>query len=359
MTTNKLFSGIHLPQRRLKATQKIFFMEQMEVMTKAGVPLTTTLKTLREQANSKKMKSILTDMVERIEKGQSLSEAMQPHSKDFGDLMVNMIAAGEASGRLEEVFEQVYIQIKKDHEIVSKVRGALVYPAVVVVAMLVIGIGMIVFIIPKLTNVFKESNIELPLPTRILIGVSDGLVNHGIIATLVTIGSITLFFWTIHQPWGRWGWHWLLLKLPIVGSIIRKINLARFSRSVSSFLKTDIPIVKTLTTTAHVLSNVHYQVALTEASEKITKGVTLKEVLSAYPHLFNPTIIQMIGVGEQSGALDDILSEAANFYETDVAQTMSTLPTLIEPVLMIVLGVAVGGMAVAILMPMYSLTQAI
>ena len=241
----------------------------------------------------------------------------------------------------------------------ARVRGALIYPAIVVVAMVAIGTGMIVFIIPKLTDIFKEAKVDLPLPTRILMAVSDALVNHGLLAATLAIAVTALFFWSIHQPRGRYAWHWLLLKLPIVGSIVRQVNLARFARTVSSFLKTDIPIVKTLSTTAHVLGNALYQQALTEAAQRITKGTTLKTVLSAYPLLFNPTILAMVEVGEQSGSLDDILTEAANFYEDEVTQTMTTLPTLIEPILMIILGVGVGSMAVAIIMPLYSLTQAI
>ena len=252
-------------------------MQQMRIMSKAGVPLTTTLQTLRDQAGGKRLRWILEQVALKINQGQSLSEALRPFTSDFGELMINMIAAGETSGRLEEVFGQIYLQMKKDHEIVSRVRGALMYPAIVVLAMIGIGSGMIVFVIPKLTEIFKESNIELPLPTRILIRLSDFIVGHGILVALAIVALISLFIFVIHQPKGKYIWHWLLLKTPIVGQIIRKINLARFARATSSFLKTDIPIVKTLTTTSRVLGNVLYQNALISASEKIIKGVTLRE----------------------------------------------------------------------------------
>lgn len=345
-------------RRRVKTTQKIFLMQQLRILTKAGVPLTSALKTLQTQASSRRLKTILADVTSKIEKGETLAQALTSYTSDFGELMVNMIAAGEASGRLEEVLGQIYLQMKKDHEIVSRVRGALMYPAIVVLAMIGIGSGMIIFVIPKLTEIFKESNIELPLPTRILIATSDFIISNGLLVGTSVVLVIALFVWTIHRPRGRYLWHWLLLKMPIVGGIIRKINLARFSRTTSSFLKTDIPIVKTLVTTAHVLGNVHYQNALISASERIVKGITLEEALRPYPNLFNPTIMQMIAVGEQSGSLDDILSEAAEFYESDVSQTMTTLPSLLEPILMVLLGVGVGGMAVAIILPLYTLTQA-
>lgn len=355
-----LLSSLHLPllKLKIKATQKIFLMQQLRILAKAGVPLTTALRSLQSQASGRRIKNVLADVASKVEKGQTLSQALKLYTSDFGELMVNMIAAGETSGRLDDVFGQIYLQLKKDHEIMSRVRGALIYPAIVIMAMIGIGTGMIVFIIPKLTEIFKESNIELPLPTRILIAISDFVVYHGLLLGLGIIASISLFFWIIHRPKGRFAWHWLLLRTPIVGAIIQKINLARFARSTSSFLKTDIPIVKTLVTTAHVLGNVHYQNALIAASERIVKGVTLKEALAPYPNLFNPTIIQMIAVGEQSGSLDDILAEAAEFYETEVSQTMTTLPSLLEPILMVLLGVGVGGMAVAIILPLYALTEA-
>jgi len=342
---------------KIKTTQKLFLIQQMQIMVKAGVPLTNTLETLIEQTKPSKMRTVLVEMKESIEKGTPLSDAMRPYEKDFGELVINMIAAGEASGRLDEVLQQVYLQLKKDHEIMAKVRGALTYPAIVVMAMFGIGTFMIIFVIPKLTSLFKEVNAELPLPTKILILISDFITQHGIIAFVGTVSFIGLFVWTIRTSKGKYLWHSLLLKMPVVGSIIRKVNVARFARTVSSFLKTDIPIVKTLQTTSRVLGNVHYKKALVSASEEVIKGITLEKALSPYAHLFNPTILQMIRVGEESGSLDEMLAEAASFYEAEVEQTMNTLPSLLEPILMLMLGVGVGGMAVAIIMPLYSLTQ--
>lgn len=359
MPASKLRERIPFLRPKISATQKVFFIEQLQVMTRAGVPLTSTLRTLEAQATAPHLKEVLNDLTLRIEEGRSLSEALRLHEADFGELMINMIAAGETSGRLEEVFSQIYLQMRKDHEIVSRVRNALIYPIIVVIAMLGIGTGMVVFIIPKLAELFSGSGVKLPLPTRMLLGLSDVVSNHGILILVGLILFIAAFSWTIHQKAGRLLWHRFLLMMPIVGNISRKINMARFARSVSSFLKTDIPIVKTLATTSHVLANVQYQNALMDASERISKGTTLHDVLQHYPNLFNPTMLEMIAVGEQSGALDDILAEAATFYEDEVGQIMSTMPTILEPILMILLGLGVGGMAVAIMLPLYSLTQVI
>ena len=327
-------------------------------MVKAGVPLTSALKTLSLQANGKYLQQVLLDIEERIEKGQTLAEALRPNEREFGHLMVNMIAAGESSGRLEEVLGQIYIQMTKDHEIVSRVRSALIYPAIVVTAMIVIGTGMMIFVIPKLTEIFKQSNVVLPLPTRILIAISDFMSAYALFLVPGVMLITAAFFWAIRRSPGKEIWHRFLLVLPIVGTIVKKINVARFSRTVSSFLKTDIPIVQTLNTTASVLSNVHYQNALLETARRVTKGVTMSETLKSWPKLFNPTIIQMIAVGEQAGSLDDVLVEAATFYENEVGQTMTTLPSLLEPILMVLLGLGVGSMAVAVILPLYKLTEA-
>ena len=357
MVTLKKF---HIPglQSKVKVAQKIFLAQQLQIMVRAGVPLTGALKTLQLQTTGQRLKQILNDVEQNIEKGQTLAEAMRPHEHDFGQLMVNMIAAGEASGRLEEVLGQVYLQMKKDHEIISRVQGALIYPAIVVTAMFVIGTGMMIFVIPQLTAIFKESNVVLPLPTRILISTSTFLQKYALFIFPAMALLIWAFAWVIRQPRGRYIWHGVLLSTPIAGAIIKKVNMARFARTVSSFLKTDIPIVQTLITTADVLGNVHYREALLEAAKRLTKGVTLSEALRDWPNLFNPTILQMITVGEQSGALDDILVEAASFYEDEVAQIMTTLPSLLEPILMLLLGVGVGAMAVAIILPLYRLTEA-
>jgi type IV pilus assembly protein PilC len=344
---------------RVSVANKIFLVQQLQIMTKAGVPLTSALMTLSDQAASKALKEMLHTVGESVEKGKTFAEALRPHTEAFGELMVNMIAAGESSGRLEEVLGQLHVQMKKDHAIVSKVRGAMIYPAVVVVAMVVIGTGMMIFVIPKLTLIFKESNVDLPIATKVLIVVSDFMAANALLIIPAALILVSLFMAAIHRPAGKKIWHWVLLKAPVTGPIVRKVNMARFARTVSAFLHTDIPIVQTLQTTANVLGNVHYQEALRQAAVEVGKGTTLSDSLRASPELFNPTILQMVAVGEQAGSLDDVLVEAAGFYEDEVDQTMTSLPQILEPILMVGLGVAVGFMAVAVIMPLYKLAEAI
>jgi len=339
-------------------SEKLFFVQNLGIMLKAGISLSVALKTLAKQTSNKRFSRIISDISGNVEKGVSFTESLKPHEKIFGQLFVNMIESGEISGKLEEVLKRLYIQFKKNHELVAKVKGALTYPAVILFAMGGIGIFMMIKVIPQMTAMFKEFNAELPLATRVLIQVSDSLVAHGLLYLIGLIVFILIIVQANKTIKGKYFFHGLLLKLPIFSTIIKKINLARFARTISSLLKTDIMLIKSLQITANVLGNVYYRDALNEMSVKIKKGGTINEVIANYPKLFPPIVTQMIAVGEETGELDFILEELAEFYEGEVNETMNNLPSIIEPVLILSLGLVVGGMAVAIIMPMYSLSSA-
>src|SRR3989338_10793286 len=357
--TPSKFKNFFSKLESIKLSEKIFFVQQLGIMIKTGISLAVALRTLAEQTSSKRFKRILQDLQAQVEKGSLLSKSLEKYQRTFGELFINMVAAGEESGKLEDVLNQLFIQMKKDHDIVSKVRGAMIYPAVVVVMMVVIGTAMMVYVVPNIAGVFKELNVELPLPTRILIFISDGLLNYGlylVVALAVIITALSMYFRT---PNGKKVLHTLILRTPIMGGIVKKINLARFCRTLSSLLKTDIPIVQSFEITSRILGNVIYRKALIEAKEHLKKGISIKQSLDGYKEFFPPVVLQMIAVGEETGALDDILEESAIFYEEDVDQIMNDLPSLIEPLLITVLGVGVGGMAVAVIMPLYSISEAI
>ncbi|MBI3290874.1 type II secretion system F family protein [Candidatus Falkowbacteria bacterium] len=354
----KIIDWVNKP-RKIKLTDKIFFVQQLSVMLKAGISLSVALKTLAEQTSSKTFHRILADLQQGVEKGNLLSRGLEDYQKLFGELFISMIQAGEASGKLEDVLKQLFIQMKKDHEIVSKVKGAMIYPSIVVAMMAAIGTLMMVYVIPTISSVFTELNVELPLATRILIGLSQFSLTYGLYVLIGLVILIAALNRIIATPKGKKEFHKLILKTPVVGPIIKKINLARFARSLSSLLKTDIPIVKSFEITSRILGNVIYRNALLESKEKIKKGISIQQSLIPYIDLFPPVISQMISVGEETGALDEILEESANFYEEDVRQTMENLPSLIEPLLVVILGAGVGAMAVAVIMPIYSLSETI
>lgn len=354
----KVIAWVKQP-RAINLTQKIFLVQQLSVMIKAGISLAVGLKTLAQQTKSKSFSKILTDLQQKVEKGNLLSKGLKEYQKLFGELFISMIEAGEASGRLEDVLKQLFVQMKKDHEIVAKVRGAMIYPSIVVTMMLIIGTLMMLYVIPTITGVFTELNVELPLATRILIALSGFFVKYGLYLLIGIVVGVIGLNRIIATPKGKRIFHKILLRTPIMGRIIKKINIARFCRSMSSLLKTDIPIIRSFEITSRILGNRIYREALLDAKEKVKKGITIQESLQPYTELFPPVVLQMISVGEETGALDDILKDSAEFYEDDVSRTMENLPSIIEPVLMVILGIGVGGMAVAVIMPIYSLSQTI
>ena len=339
--------------------EKLFFIQHLGIMLKAGISLSTALKTLAKQTTNKRFARIIADISRNVEKGVSFTESLKPHEKIFGQLFINMIESGEISGKLEEVLKRLYLQFKKNHELLSKVKGALIYPIVILIAMSGIGTFIMIAVVPKITAMFKDFNAELPLATKLLIKFSDSLVANGLLYLVALIVVILTIVQLIKTKRGRYAFHGLLLKLPIFSPIIKKINLARFARTTSSLLKTDIMIIKSFQIAANVLGNVHYRQALMEMSDKIKKGGTINEVVANYPKLFPPVVAQMIAVGEDTGELDYILEELAEFYEGEIDQTMNNLPAIIEPILILALGLVVGGMAVAVIMPMYALTSVI
>ncbi len=343
--------------QRIAPAEKIFFTQNLQVMVRAGLSVSVAIKTLGQQTSNKAFQRILNDVYIKVDRGVALSDAIAGYPKVFSELFVNMVRAGEKSGKLEEVLAQLTTQMRKSHALIAKIRGALTYPIIVVCAMIGIGIAMIVFVIPKITNLFTEVNATLPLPTRILIAVSNFTLQNGLWLAIGFVISAALFIKLIHTKSGRASWHRFLLRLPVLSPILKKINLAKFARTFSSLLKTDIPIVQAFQITATTLTNASYRSAVEEAADLVKKGVAISSIIREHPKLFSPLIIQMVAVGEETGSLDTILEELSSFYEEDVDRTMGNLSTIIEPVLMLILGAGVGGLAVSIILPIYSLTE--
>ncbi|MFH1565089.1 MAG: type II secretion system F family protein [bacterium] len=342
---------------RVSAKEKIFFLQNLKTMLKAGMSLGESLRVLSKQTQNVTFKKILTEITTDIEKGQSLSTAMSRHSKHFSEIFINMISAGETSGNLENILEQLYIQTKKDHDLISKIRGAMTYPAVVLFAMVIMGFGMIIFVFPTFIQIFEEANAELPFITKILIAVSNFIQHHGIIAFVLTVAFAVGFSRGIKTKIGKKYFDLFLLKFFIIGPIVKKVNLARFARSLNSLLKTEIPLIKSFEITANVVGNTSYKEAINKAREEIKKGAAISSSLEVYANLFPSMLIQMIMVGEKSGTTDELLGEIANYYEEEVDDTTRNLSSIIEPLMILIIGAAVGLMAVAVMMPMYNLAQ--
>lgn len=345
--------------QRISLTERAVMTQNLFIMTKSGIPLAQSLGVLGEQTRNKRFRAVLADMKLALEHGDSFSKALGRYPRYFSEVYINMVAAGEASGKLETIFEQLARQLKKERTLVAKVRSALTYPIIVIIAMVVLAVAMMVFVIPRISEIYVEVNAELPLPTRILIGASMFVVNNGILSVAVLIGLLVALHFFARSSRGRSSLHALYLGLPVIGTIIKKVHLARFSRTLQSLLKTDIPIVQSFQIIEHVLGNVHYRHAVRQAADSLAKGTSIVESLRTWPKLFPPMVTQMISIGEESGRLDELAEEIANFYEEDVDETMASFSSIIEPILLLVLGIGVAVMAVAILLPMYSLTEVI
>lgn len=343
----------------VKMVDKLFFTQNLQVMVRTGFSISNALKTLSLQTRNKYFKKIILIIVNDVEAGTSLAESMRRFPKVFQPTFTSMVATGEATGQLENVLDRLSLQMKKDHQILSKVRGAMIYPAIILSAMVAIGIAMLVFVIPKITELYEEADVDLPLPTRILIGISNFIQGNGLIVILSAIVLIVAFTRFIRSKRGRVVWHATLLKTPIAGRIIRLVNLSRFMRTLNSLISTDIPIVKAFEIISDTLGNTQYKNVMLKVSQAVKRGSGIAPTLTQWPSLFPPVVTQIIQVGEQSGTLDEITGHVAEFYEEEIDQTMSNLATVIEPVLMLILGVGVGGIAVAIVSPMYNLVNTI
>lgn len=355
--TNNVIKKINTLLAHVKLTDKLFFTKNLNLMIRSGIPIVQSLQSLLAQTENLKMKLILQDITERIQKGQALSQALLSHPKIFSDIFVNMIKAGEESGKLEDVLRTLTIQLYKEHDLKSKVKSALAYPTVVLIAMISITVGLIVFVIPKLTQMFIESGMDLPLSTRILIGLSTFVTHYFYLFIVLVVGGSVGFLKIRRTYIGQKVLHKIILKFPIFSKLAVKVNIARCTRSLSSLLRTDIPVVRSFTIVADVMGNIYYREALKDIAEQLKAGTHIHTAVSRYETLFTPTLVQMVAVGEETGKLDEILEEIAEFYEEELDTNLKNLPALLEPLLILFLGGTVGGIALAIMLPIFSFTR--
>jgi type IV pilus assembly protein PilC len=345
---------------RISPMDKIFFLDHMRTMLHAGLSLMEALQVLSKETENFKLSIVIQKIQDDVEKGTQLSETLQKFPKVFPPIYVKMIEAGEISGKLEETLGYIVLQMKKNQALTSTIRGAMIYPSVIIVAISVVAILMVTVVLPKLMVLFKDFDAELPLATRVLIAVTDFMSKPlNLILSLSTIVVlIILFVYSLKKsPSFRASIHKMNLHLPIAGNIIKHINLARFSLTLSSLLKSTIPIVEAIDITAETCSNLTYTHILHASTEKVKQGTPLSETLVEHHALFPPMVTEMIMVGEKTGEVDRLLAELADFYSEEVDKTMKNFSTIIEPVIIILLGLTVAGIATAVISPMYSLIQ--
>lgn len=339
--------------------EKMFFTRNLRVMIASGLPLPRSLKILSEQTKNQKFKEAIRDVSEQITKGESFSKALSRHSDIFSELFQNMIKVGEEAGTLEEVLKVLTEQMERENEMKSKIIGAMIYPIVIIAAMIGIGILMLIMVVPKLAETFKELNVELPPTTKFVIFLGTFMAEKWYLFILLIIVFLILFRILLRTKFGKNAIDGLVLKLPIVSPIIKKTNSASTTRTLSSLIVAGVPIVRALEIISRTLGNVYFRKAMAEAAEKVKKGGKLFEALKPYQNLYPLLVIQMIEIGEETGETSIILSKLADFFEEEVTNTTKNMTAIIEPILMLFIGGVVGFFAISMVQPMYSMLQAI
>jgi type IV pilus assembly protein PilC len=334
----------------------VLFSRQLSTLISARVPIIQSLRILQEQITGKYLLSIIVDIIASVENGDGLSNAMAKHPDVFGNVYVSMVKSGEVAGSLDRSLVYLADQLEKDYELKAKVKSALTYPVFVLSALVVVGLLMFKFVLPNLTAVLEEQGGELPAVSVWLIAFTKFFDKFWWVVIML-IGLLILSVrYLITTPSGRYQWDKLKIQLPLLGDIFQKIYLARFARNLSTLVLGGTPIIKAMQIVADVINNVIYKEIVLLAVKKIQSGKSVSESITGYKE-FPKIVVQMVRVGEQTAQLDDILAKIAVFYEKEVDNKVSTLTTLLEPLIMIVLGIGVGVMVAGILLPIYNLAS--
>lgn len=338
----------------LSRKEKLLFTKYFGVLLKSGVAIDEALKILMTRSKGS-VKKVLNVLYSTVRDGETLASGFQKFPWIFGTVYINLIRAGEESGTLIKSLDQLLLQMKKDTELRKKIQGAMLYPAMILIAAVGISVGITIFVVPNVVGIFHSLDAELPLATRILLWVSETIQDHGLLVLLTIVLLIIIFFLAKKIPFVKPITHFLLLKTPVLGDVVQKVNLARITRLLGTLIRSGIVIDQAIPITNEIVKNVRYKKMLNEVKMKVSEGVGFAEALSPYTHLVPAIPMQVVNVGEQTGALDEMLIYLADFYDDEVSDVMRTLTTLIEPILMIFIGLLVGGIALAILTPIYSI----
>lgn len=343
---------------KVKLTDKVIFSRQFSTMINAGVPITKALGILKGQTANKTFSAAITDISGRVEGGSTLANALADHPKIFSAVYVNMVKAGETGGILDEILERLAEQQEKDADIVGKVRGAMIYPGVITSVTIAAFFFLMTVIVPKMGVIFDGLGAKLPIYTQILLIISHFMVRYGVFLAVGLVGGVIALSRFIKTPSGRALFDNLLIKMPIFGPIIVKVNVARFARTFGSLMSSGIAVLDALNATSSALNNTIYKNALTEIAKDVKNGRPISEGINRNPHF--PAIVgQMVSVGEETGELDKILLKLATFYEKEVDTVVAGMTSVIEPILIMVIGGMVGFIVISVFGPLAALNNSV
>jgi type IV pilus assembly protein PilC len=346
-------------QKGASIAEKLFFTKNLGVMLGAGIPLGEALLNLSAQFKNKNFAKAILDIQKCILKGEKFSFALSRYPQYFSELYQNIVMAGEEAGKLEENLNLLAVQLEKEADLRQKIKGALIYPTVIVLAIIGIGILMFVVVVPKISKVFKEMNMELPATTKFILGLGDYFSKN--LPSLIVIFALVfiIVYQIIKLKIGKKFFDKILISLPVIGDLLKKQNCALLSRSLSSLLESGISLPRALEISSKILENVYFKNVLMEGLEYVKKGRRLSEVFKKYPQIIFPTVTMMLETGEISGETSSLLKKIADFYENEVEEITKGLSSIIEPILLLLIGGAVGFFAISMLQPIYSMMQAL
>lgn len=340
-----------------KMHEKITFARNLGSMLDAGLALSRALEVIARQTKNPKTKKIIIEINEKVKTGSSFSAALESYPKVFNSLFISMTKAGEESGNLADAFGNISSQLEKNYLLMKKVKGAMVYPGVIVTAMLIVGFFMMTYIVPTLAKTFEELSVELPVSTQIIIGTSNFLQNHTIAFFLALFGALALVFLAFKSKTGKNIIDVAVVKTPLFGELTKEINSARTARTLSSLLKAGVPYLQAVQITKGVVSNHIYKGILEKAEKRVETGDKISQVFTDNEKFYPAFVGEMVAVGEETGELSAMLLKVAEFYENEVEQKTKNMSTIIEPILMLAVGVGVGFFAISMISPMYSLVE--
>lgn len=344
---------------RVRLLDVVLLARHLALFLRAGVTIDRAFEILVGQARTRGIRAVLTEVLESIRRGEALASALARHPNVFPERFVAMVQWGEAGGKLSDSLEHLATQLERDRELQSKVRGAMVYPLIVVGAVVLIGTLMAVFVLPQLVEIIESFDVELPLATQIFLSIVRFVLEDGILLLPVLLFGLVLLVPLFRSPRFRPVLHRTFLRLPLIGRIVRMVNLARLNRSFGSLIQSGIPILETLVIVRGVLGNVIYQQALGNVVEDVRQGQGLGRSLKKYGTLFPLIETDMIVIGEETGKLDEVLLYLGDFYEDTVNQLMKNLAQTVEPVLLLIVGTVVAGVVLAVILPIYQISEAI
>ncbi len=342
---------------RVSLVNKLMFTRNLQVMSASGLAIPKALNILKQQAGSKYFSKIIAELEADIIKGGKFSTSLKKHPKIFSELYANMIELGEETGNMEKVLDDLSYQMEKEHQLKSKIKGALTYPSVILGAMLLIGALLITFVIPKLASVFETLNVDLPESTKFVLKLGEygsdpwimGPIFLGIILFIVLIIQMSKY------DKGKLILDKIILSIPVISKLTKQANTAGIIGTLSTLLSSGLPIIRSLTIISKTTGNIYFRNSLLEAADKVQKGTSLSNALAPYTDLYSITVVQMLRIGEETGESSKILAKISDFYQEEVTRTADNLSTIIEPVLMLIVGGIVAFFAVAMFSPIYSM----